>query len=96
MSKCAKREQLMHRGFALFIFCMNLIGFVASVAYFVKFVTIDFEESFFALLQICGEGNMGYIDVIPFMLRHKISDIFKTIPAIYAERKYHLLIFKSD
>lgn len=46
-----RREILMHRAFALFIFGMNSIGFVVSAAYFVKFVTFDFEESLFALQE---------------------------------------------
>ena len=89
-----ERERLMHRAFALFIFAMNSIGFIVSVAYFVKFVTIDFEEALFALLQLCGEGNMMYINVITFMLRRKITDIFNAISAIYAECKYHFVSLK--
>lgn len=85
-----KREQLMHCAFALSILCMHIIGFVASAAYFVKFFTIDFEESLFALLQMCGTANMIYITMITFMLRHQITDIFITISAIYAECEYHI------
>lgn len=84
-----KYEKLLRRAFALSVFGMSMIGFVVSAAYFVKFVSIDFEESLFALLQMCGECNMVYISIIVFMLRHKISGIFKTISAIYDECKCH-------
>lgn len=83
-----KPEQLMqYRAFALFIFGMNVVGFAVSVAYFVKFVSIDFNDSLFALLQAFGGGNMIYISGITYMSRQKICNIFKTISTIYAERK---------
>lgn len=78
-------EKLMHGAFAWTIFCINLIGFVSSAAYVVKFMSVDFDGSLFALLQIFAEINMIYNNAIIFMVRHKIAGILKAILAIYEE-----------
>lgn len=85
--KLQKREKLKHYTFALVHFALNVIGFTASATYFVKFVIGNFEESLFALAQSFGEANMIYITIINFMLRQKITNIFKAISSIHNDCK---------
>lgn len=72
-----------HILFSVFIFVMNTTGFVFSGAYFVKYVSIDLEQSLFALLQTVGEANMLYILAITFILRHKITAMMRSLSRIY-------------
>lgn len=69
--------------FSILIFVLNAIGLIFSTAYFIKYVSIDLEQSLFALLQAVGEANMVYILIITFILRHKITAMLKSLSKIY-------------
>lgn len=72
----------------VFVFFGNLSGFITSVAYFLKFVSNDFESSLHALLQICAFIGATYGLVVGLLSRYKFRDIFTRLTQIYDASKY--------
>lgn len=61
--------------FAATIFILNFIGILSTVAYFQKYVSIDFEIAMCAVYLISAMINSTYGCVYLFCSRHKINDI---------------------
>lgn len=61
---------------------------VASIVFFIKFVSIDLEESLYAIFQIGASIVAVYIAIVAYFLQHKINGIFKGLTAIYGKCKY--------
>lgn len=60
---------------------------VASALYFGRFMSEDLNQSLFAVLQIVGDVNIGYILVIALIIRRQITGIFKSLTIIYRARE---------
>lgn len=73
--------------FSVLVFFGNLSALAASVAYFMKFMSIDLGESLCALLQISGFGSSLFMMLIAVILRHKIKNIFEQLSEIYEMSK---------
>lgn len=75
---------------AFFGFSVVFTSLSASVAFFVKFVQIDLEESLYALFQIASFSGLSYIILTAFIMRNKINGIFNRLSHIYdACKLYH-------
>lgn len=66
---------------------ISLATLPTSVAYFLKFLYIDLEKTFYAIFQIIGIGLLDITILISYCLRHKITLIFDKLNGIYAESK---------
>lgn len=73
--------------FSWTIFTLNLFAFVLPVLFFVKFISTDLESCLYALFQIPTTGNIVYMTIIAFFLRHKITAVFENLSIIYAASK---------
>lgn len=58
-------------------FVINVCLLVSCVAYFLKFVSTDFEGSLYALFEICAYFNVVYSTIVIFCYRDKIKVIFQ-------------------
>lgn len=71
------------------LFC----GFIASVVFFVKFVSIDLEKSLYTVFQIVGTLLILYSFIVLYLFRNEINAIFEHLTEIYDECK--LLLNKN-
>lgn len=65
----------------------NIVGLLASAAYFLKYVSIDMEDSLYGLFTVFGFAIAIYMVVFVFFSRHKIHKIFLKLTEIYDRRK---------
>lgn len=73
--------------FGIGVFVANLLVFIASIVFLVKFASIDIEEALFSVIQLAGTSNIIYVSVIIFVVRHKFVGLFKSLDKIYEQRK---------
>lgn len=83
----SKWKRLAHVAFSLTVFFINAGSFFGSLAFFLKYMSVDLEQCIFALVQMIGEVNMSYISIITFLLRDKIKAIYDNLSRIYRARK---------
>lgn len=73
--------------FSFLIFTANLFGLISSVAFFLKFVSINLEQSLYTMFQISGTISTFYVSFIVFFSRRKISKLFQSLSKIYDDCK---------
>lgn len=73
--------------FAAIVFMFNFMAILSTVAYFRKYVSIDFEDSMCAVYLIAATINSTYGCVFLFCSRHKINDILNSWSNILKARK---------
>lgn len=83
-------KKLMYILITAFVMVVNLAGLIASFAFFLRFVSSDFESSLHALLQICALSAATYMLAIGFISRHKTKSIFNNLSTIYEASKRNL------
>lgn len=57
------------------------------LAYVLKYLHINLEESLFALFQIATSSGCIYFTIHAFVFRHRFARLFKTVSDIYDESK---------
>lgn len=82
--------------FTISNFLTNIIGLLASAAFFVKFVTVNLEVSLYGLFTVFGFAISIYAIIIIYFARHKIYNIFVTLSQIYDESKNQLIDMFND
>lgn len=83
-----KTEKLGCIAFAIGVTLIIYSGFLASLIFFLKFVSSDLEESLYALFQVVGMFSTANAIVVAILMRHKIPSIFTNLSKIYDERKF--------
>lgn len=78
-----KAQRMAHVALSLSVFVVNMGSFFVSLAYFLKYMSIDLEQSLFAVVQMLGEVNMTYISIITYILRRQITATYKSLCRIY-------------
>lgn len=61
---------------------------LSSIAFFTKYVLIDFEESLYAIFEMAGAIGVIYLDVVALFSQREISEIFRGLNEIYEKCKY--------
>lgn len=83
----SRMEKLAHISFSVFVSVFLFWGDLSSLMFFIKFATVDLEESLYALFQVAGLSGMVYlIFVVPFS-RHAIAATFDSLSKIYDASK---------
>lgn len=79
--------------FILFVivFLGNFTSWAGALAFIIKYVSVDLENSLYAVFQLCAVGSVSYILIAAFFLRFRINDIFKQLTEIYDASKDFLL-----
>lgn len=72
---------------ALTILILNVIGFISSLTYCLKFVSIDFNSATFAFMLTNAEFGAIYFMISGILMRHRIGSIFTNLSAIYKSSK---------
>lgn len=78
----------------LSILITNVFSLIASIAFFVTFISTDLEGSIYASFQITGLLPLPLAMLISFVLRAKIIAIFEKLTKIYNNRKIKGLFLK--
>lgn len=89
----SKWKKLAHIAFSLTVFIINAGSFFGSLAFFLKYMSVDLEQCIFALVQMIGEVNMSYVSIITFIQRDKIKAIYDDLSRIYRARKSSIRFF---
>lgn len=76
---------------ALFVATLSFV--VSSTIFFVKFVSVDLEESLYALFQICGFANTAYLITYAYFSHRRIVAILNELTIIYNTCKSSLSHF---
>lgn len=83
----SKWKMLVCAFLGLITFTSTLSDMLASVAFMLKFISIDMEESLYALFQIFGFGSITYAIIVTFFQRHRMRDLFRGLSKIYSASK---------
>lgn len=68
------------------------VALVASMVFFVKFLSVDLEKSLQTLLQIAGALSILYSFIVLYISRNKISAVFDHLKQIFDASK---IFFRS-
>lgn len=91
-----KWKKLAYAIFALSLLVDSFLISFSSIASILAYISTDFEESLFALMQLFAGSVMIYVVVITFFLRHKIVAICDSLTRIYEASKDSLWILCVD
>lgn len=83
-------QRILYNIFGSSVFISNVYALITSVAFFLKFLSVDMEECLFTLFQIFGYLGVTYATVAIFLQRNSISKIFQQLANIYKERKTYI------
>lgn len=72
-------------------FGVKVAYFFEYWVYFLEFVSVDLEESLYAIYEISGNSGVVFMTVIVLFQRYKMSSLLKGLGRIYDERKKFLL-----
>lgn len=67
------------------VFASQLAAFAASVAFLIKFLSIDIERSLYTSFQILTSAPAAYMFVVACVSRHKINALFGSLTTICDE-----------
>lgn len=68
-------------------FLMNLSCVPTSILYVLKFLSVNLEESLYALFQVAACTSAAYVVAIAFRMRYRTANLFKMLEDIYNSRK---------
>lgn len=74
--------------YTLVILITIVLCFVASLAYCLKYFSIDFDGAAFGFMSAIGEFGLVYFMIVAIRMRHQISNIFADLSHIYNCRKF--------
>lgn len=83
---------LLRYAFTLIVFTFMLVSLIVSLAYFVKFISINFEECLYALFQVAANFSMLNVMIVALSYRRRITDIFTKLSEIYVASKMFKII----
>lgn len=73
---------------AFAIFTNQFFAVTSSVFFILRFISVNREETLYALLQVAGVTYVIYALIVAFILRQKINRIFIKLSEIYDECKH--------
>lgn len=73
------------------IFLSQIIAVTGSLAYFIKFLSIDIELALYTTFQITTCGSAAYVFALAFFSRYKIKAVFNNLTEIFDECKYSIV-----
>lgn len=90
------RQNLLHTAYTLFVFILNVICTVASLAYCFKFFAIDLDGSIFALMLAIAEIGTIYFMFVATQMHLQIGNVFARLSTIYKSRKFNSVIVQCS
>lgn len=83
-----KKAYVIHTFAVLFL---NVASFIASSAFCLKFVSIDFNSATFAFMASIGELGLIYFMIAAILMCHNIGNIFTSLSTIYKSSKFDFI-----
>lgn len=74
--------------FAVTIFTLNVCFLIAHLTATFKFLSINLEDSLFALMGAIGISGIIYTMIVAFFLRHQLNAIFEKLSEISDHCEY--------
>lgn len=90
-----KLPKICYSIFSATVFTLLLTAVVSSIAYFVKFVSIDLESSLYALFQIVATWPMLNGMSIVFFMKFKMRALFENLQNVYEKCWYFFFEVKK-
>lgn len=84
-----QHDNCSHIAFTSLVFTVYIGFLIASIAYFIKFSTIDLNETLYATIQITAALPMMKALVIMILKRRKFRDLFESLSRIYDASECH-------
>lgn len=84
-----KHRNSAHVAFTAVVFATYVCFLGASIAYWLKFATVDLSETLYATIQITAALPMIKALIIMIFLRHKFKALFESLAKIYDASKWH-------
>lgn len=78
-----KKTNFAHVAFTVFVFATYFCFLSASIAFLWKFITIDFIETLYVLIQILAALPMMKALIIMIVLRQKFRSLFENLTSFY-------------
>lgn len=69
---------------------IHLIATECSVAYLIKYLSVDLEKSLYAILQIVACFSAFYACIVMWLTRQKVTKMFENLSKIYNKCKTFL------
>lgn len=73
--------------FGIIVPLCEVLGLLTSIAFVVKFISIDLEGSVKTVFQIAAYTNVMYVMLIAFLKRKQMLELIKTFQHIYDASK---------
>lgn len=80
-------KKLFYIMFSITFVSIDLTALFSSIAFFFINISIDLEESLYALFQISAFSGLTYMCIVAFLLRNEITVFLGTLSQIYDARK---------
>lgn len=81
------RQQAGHIAHTLSVLVLIVSSFIASVAYCLKYFSINFNSATFAFMVAIGDFGLIYFMIAAIQMRQEIDSIFTSLSTIYKDRK---------
>lgn len=78
----SKRQIAAYFIFGCIIFGSQLFAVATSLAYFIKFLSIDMEQSLYTTFQITACASSAYVFLLACLSRHQIRSLFESLTTI--------------
>lgn len=82
-----KNRKIMYAAIGSVVFVFQIIGFAASLAYSMKFMSVDLEESVYCIFQIIALLTGAFSFLFSCISRRKIKVIFENLSDICNKSK---------
>lgn len=82
-----KWKRVLIKGFPFITIPGNLLALIASVLYFLRFVSTDLEKCLYAIYQIAGMVGFANSIIVTLITHHKLQTIFENLNKIYRASK---------
>lgn len=83
------RQKRLYIAYTSAILIVNVIAFSASLAYCIKFFSVDFDSAMFACMVVIGSFGFIYFIIAAIRMHHQIDDTFESLSTIYENRKFN-------
>lgn len=92
LSMCSddnSRQKMAYVAYTLFVLIVNVIGFVGSLAYCLKYFSSDFVGAILAFMSVIAEFGVIYALIAAILMSYQIDSIFTSLSTIYKSREFN-------
>lgn len=83
----SKSKKILYLLFSFIVFIGILSSLIASIAFFIEYVSTDLEVALYAVSQIAAASSVLYAIVMTLFSRQGIARVFEQLTNIYNQSK---------